>query len=174
MTREEKAIIIDALAEKLKSYPHFYLTDISELDAEQTAKLRRECFNKEVNLVVVKNTLLEKALEKVERADAELVATLKGNTAVMFTNTNKVPAVLIKEFRKKNPKPLLKAAYVEESVYIGEATLDQLAAIKTKEELVGDIIMLLQSPAQNVISALQGSAGQKIAGILKTLEEREN
>ena len=174
MTREEKTIIIDTLAETLSSYPHFYLTDISELNAEQTAKLRRICFEKEVKLVVVKNTLLEKALEKVEKADEQIIATLKGNTAVMFTNTNKVPAVLIKEFRKKYPKPLLKAAFVEESVYIGEATLDQLATIKSKEELVGDIVMLLQSPAKNVISALQGSAGQKIAGIVKALEERSN
>ena len=174
MTREEKTIIINTLAEKLTQYPHFYLTDISDLNATQTAALRRECFQKEVNLVVVKNTLLEKALEKAEKADEQLVSTLIGNTAVMFTHTNKVPAVLIKEFRKKNPKPLLKAAYVEESFYIGEATLEDLAKIKSKEELVGDIIMLLQSPIKNVISALQGSAGQKIAGIVKALETRNN
>ena len=174
MTREEKTIIINTLAEKLTQYPHFYLTDISDLNAQQTADLRRECFLKEVNLVVVKNTLFGKALEKAEKADGDLVSTLTGNSAVMFTHTNKVPALLIKEFRKKNPKPILKAAYVEESFYVGEGTLEDLIKIKTKEEVVGDIIMLLQSPMKQVISALQGSAGHKIAGIVKALEERNN
>lgn len=172
MNREEKTVIINSLAEKLKAYPHFYLTDTSELNAQQTANLRRLCFEREVSLVVVKNTLFEKALEQVELADADLVKVLEGSTAVMFTNVAKAPAVLIKEFRKSNPKPLLKAAYAEECIYIGEQTLEDLINIKSRDELIGDIVGLLQSPAKNVISALQGSAGQKIAGLVKTLEER--
>ncbi len=172
MTREEKKVIIDTLAEKLNAYPHFYLTDISGLNAEQTANLRKQCFEKKINLMVVKNTLFTKALEQVEKADAELVAVLEGSSAVMFTESSKAPAQLIKEFRKKNPKPLLKGAYVQESIYIGEASLEDLVNIKSREELIGDIIGLLQSPAKNVISALQGAAGQKIAGLVKSLEER--
>lgn len=176
MNREEKTVMINSLAEKLKAYPHFYLTDISGLNAEQTAKLRRLCFEREVSLVVVKNTLFEKALEQVELADADLVKVLAGSTSVMFTNVAKAPAVLIKEFRKSKSadKPLLKAAYAEECFYIGEQTLEDLVNIKSRDELIGEIVGLLQSPAKNVISALQGAAGQKIAGLVKTLEERNN
>ena len=172
MNREEKKVIIDSLAEKLKEYSHFYITDTSELNAEQTAALRKMCFEQQVKLVVVKNTLFIKALEQVEKAEAELMPTLKGETAVMFCNTGKGPAKLIKEFRKANPKPVLKAAYVEQCVYQGEGALEELVNIKSREELIGDIVALLQSPAKNVISALQGSAGQKIAGLVKTLEAR--
>ena len=172
MNREEKKVIIDSLAEKLKEYSHFYITDTSELNAEQTAALRKMCFEQQVKLVVVKNTLFIKALEQVEKAEAELMPTLKGETAVMFCNTGKGPAKLIKEFRKANPKPVLKAAYVEQCVYRGEGALEELVNIKSREELIGDIVALLQSPAKNVISALQGSAGQKIAGLVKTLEAR--
>ena len=121
MNREEKKVIIDSLAEKLKEYSHFYITDTSELNAEQTAALRKMCFEQQGKLVVVKNTLFIKALEQVEKAEAELMPTLKGETAVMFCNTGKGPAKLIKEFRKANPKPVLKAAYVEQCVYLGEA-----------------------------------------------------
>ena len=167
MNREEKKVIIDSLAEKLKEYSHFYITDTSELNAEQTAALRKMCFEQQVKLVVVKNTLFIKALEQVEKAEAELMPTLKGETAVMFCNTGKGPAKLIKEFRKANPKPVLKAAYVEQCVYLG-----QLVNIKCGVELMGDFVAVLQSPAKNVISALQGSAGQKIAGLVKTLEAR--
>lgn len=176
MTREEKKQVIDNLAGKLNEYPHFYVADIETLNAEQTAKLRRECFEKEVNLVVVKNTLFIKALEQANKADEELVKILKGSTSVMFSNVNKAPATVIKEFRKKNKqgKPVLKAAYVEECVYIGDENLDMLTAIKSREELIGDIVGLLQSPAKNVISALMAGGGQKIAGIVKTLEERGN
>lgn len=174
MTREEKTLAISSLAEKLESYPHFYLTDISGLNAEKTAMLRRMCFEKQINLVVVKNTLFAKALESVNKADEALVATLEGSTSVMFTNSAKAPAQLIQEFRKKNDKPVLKAAYAQECVYVGEGALEDLLHIKSREELIGDIIMLLQSPAKNVISALQGSAGQKVAGIVKALEERGN
>lgn len=173
MTREEKTQIVNSIAEKLAEYPHYYITDASELNAEQTAQLRRMCFEKEINLVVVKNTLFEKALEKVGGEHSEeLIKVLTGPTAIMFTKVNKAPAVLIEEFRKKNAKPVLKAAYVEESVYVGDEMLKSLAAIKSKEELIGDVISLLQSPAKNVISALQASAGGKVAGLVKALEER--
>ena len=165
MTKEEKLVVIDSLAEQLNEYPHFYITNIEALNAEQTASLRRKCFESDIKLVVVKNTLLAKALERVEKADADLVKVLEGSTSVMFAHTGKTPAVLIKEFRKTSDKPVLKAAYVEGCV-------DTLCNIKSREELIGDIIALLQSPAKNVISALQSNAGQKIAGIVKTLEER--
>ena len=168
MTKEEKLVVINSLAEQLEAYPHFYITNIEALNAEQTAALRRKCFEKEVKLVVVKNTLLTKALEKVEKADADLVKVLEGSTVA------KAPAVLIKEFRKTSDKPVLKAAFAEGCVYVGDEQLDTLCNIKSKEELIGDIVSLLQSPAKNVISALQGNAGQKIAGIVKTLETRNN
>lgn len=174
MTKEEKLVVIDNLAEQLEAYPHFYITNIESLNAGQTATLRRKCFESDVKLVVVKNTLLCKALEKVEKADADLIKVLEGSTSVMFTNVAKAPAVLIKEFRKKSDKPVLKAAYAEGCVYVGDNQLETLCNIKSKEELIGDIISLLQSPAKNVISALQGNAGQKIAGIVKTLETRNN
>ncbi len=174
MTKEEKLVVINSLAEQLNEYPHFYITNIEALNAEQTAKLRRKCFENGVKLVVVKNTLLTKALEKVEKADAELVSVLEGPTSIMFAQTGKAPAVLIKDFRKTSDKPILKAAYVEGCVYVGDNQLDALCTIKSREELIGDIVALLQSPAKNVISALQGSAGQKIAGIVKTLESRNN
>ena len=172
MTREEKTTIINSLAEQLKTYPHFYITDISDLNAEETAKLRRMCFEKEISLVMVKNTLFGKALEQNGEADAQLVDVLKGSSSIMFSHVAKAPAVLIKKFRENNPKPILKAAYVQECVYVGDNVLSELVNIKSKEELIGDIVMLLQSPAKNVISALQGSAGQKIAGVVKALEER--
>ncbi len=174
MTKEEKLVVINNLAEQLNAYPHFYVTNIEALNAEQTAKLRRKCFESDIKLVVVKNTLFTKALEKVEKAEAELVNVLEGSTSVMFTNTGKAPAVLIKEFRKSCDKPLIKAAYVEGCVYVGDNQLDTLCNIKSREELIGDIVALLQSPAKNVISALQANAGQKIAGLVKTLEERNN
>ena len=170
MTKEEKLVVINAIAEQLQAYPHFYIADIAALDAEQTAALRRKCFENDVKLVVVKNTLLE----KVEKADADLVKVLEGPTSIMFANVAKAPAVLIKEFRKKSDKPVLKAAFAEGCVYVGDDQLDALCNIKSKEELIGDIIALLQSPAKNVISALQANAGQKIAGIVKTLESRNN
>lgn len=176
MNREEKRQIIESLAAKLNEYPHFYITDIADLNAEQTAALRRQCFEKEVCLMVVKNTLLEKALESVNKADDQFKAVLNGTTSVMFSATNKAPAQVIKEFRKSNPlgKPILKAAFVEDCIYVGDQNLDTLVAIKSREELIGDIIGLLQSPIKNVMSALTGAAGQKVAGIVKALEERNN
>ncbi|MDR2882709.1 MAG: 50S ribosomal protein L10 [Alistipes sp.] len=174
MTREEKNILIESLAEKLNVYSGFYLTDISTLDAAGTAELRRKCFERKISLVVIKNTLFIKALEKAGLADDELKGALVGSSAVMFTNVSKSPAVLIKEFRKTSDRPVLKAAYVEESVYIGENQLEMLINVKSRNELIADVIALLQSPAKNVISALQCSAGQKIAGLVKTLEDRGN
>ena len=174
MTKQEKLAVINGLTEQLNAYPHFYLTDIEALNAEQTAALRRQCFEKKIKLVVVKNTFLNKALENVGKADAELVAVLKGSTAIMFTETGKAPAQLIKEFRKKNDKPILKAACVEGCTYVGDNQIDTLCNIKSREELIGDIVLLLQSPAKNLISALQSNAGQKIAGLVKALEERNN
>ena len=174
MTREEKLAVINGLAEQLNQYPHFYITNIEALNAEQTATLRRKCFENGIKLVVVKNTLFTKALEKAEKADADLVNVLEGSTSVMFTETGKAPAVVIKEFRKSCDKPDLKAEYVEGCVFVGDNQLDALCNIKSREELIGDIVALLQSPAKNVISALQGSAGQKIAGLVKALEERNN
>lgn len=174
MTKEEKLVVINNLAEQLNAYPHFYVTNIESLNAEQTAKLRRKCFENDIKLIVVKNTLFQKALEKVEKAESDLVNVLEGSTSVMFANTGKAPAVLIKEFRKSCDKPVLKAAYVEGCVYVGDNQLDTLCTIKSREELIADIVALLQSPAKNVISALQGNAGQKIAGLVKTLEERNN
>ena len=172
MTREEKALVIENLTQQLNEYPHFYITNIEALNAENTAALRRKCFESGIKLMVVKNTLLQKALEKADKAEAELIGVLEGSTSVMFTQTGKAPAVLIKEFRKKSDKPVIKAAYVEGCVYVGDDQLDALCNIKSREELIGDIVALLQSPAKNVISALQGSAGHKIAGIVKTLESR--
>lgn len=172
MTKEEKAAIIDSLVEQLGQYPHFYLADISNLNAEQTANLRRKCFESDIKLMVVKNTLFNKALEKAEKANDDIVKVLAGSTSVMFTEVGKAPAKLIKEFRKTSDRPILKAAYVEECTYIGDDQLDALVNIKSRDELIGDVIALLQSPAKNVISALQGSAGGKIAGIVKALENR--
>ena len=172
MTKDQKTQLIAELSEKIASSNVFYLADTSALSAEVTQMLRRECFNKEVGLRVVKNTLLRKALEQVEGKDySELYGALTGHTAVLFSEVGNAPAKLIQEFRRKYPKPILKAAYVEETVYLGDELLDSLVAIKSREELIGDIVGLLQSPARNVISALQ-SGGSTIAGVVKTLSER--
>jgi large subunit ribosomal protein L10 len=173
MRREEKNTIIDSLAETLKAYSHFYLTDTAQLNAADTSDLRRKCFENNIKLIVVKNTLLKRALEQSEVNFEELYPVLKGTTSIMFANTGNGPAKLIREFRKKHDKPVLKGAYVQESIFIGENMLDALISIKTKQELVGDIIFMLQSPAKNVISALQ-SGGNKIHGVLETLAKKEN
>jgi len=173
MRREEKEVIIDNLAQRLDETKHFYLTDISSLDAEQTSNLRRKCFEKDISLLVVKNTLLRKAMEKSEGDFNDLYDVLKDSTSIMFCETGNIPAKLIKEFRKTMEKPLLKAAFVEESVYIGDDQLDALSNIKSKDELLGDLLMLLQSPATNLVSAL-ASSSNKMAGALLTLSEKEN
>ena len=172
MKREEKNQIISDLAQRISESNHFYLADISELNAEDTSRLRRKCFEKDIKLIVVKNTLLRKAFEQIDGDFQEMYDILKNATSIMFSETGNTPAKLIKEFRRDHDKPLLKAAFVEESVYIGDNQLEALANIKSKEELIGDIIMLLQSPAKNVLSALQ-SGGNKLAGIIKTLSEKE-
>lgn len=172
MNRVEKENIINGLAEKINKYSHFYLADTAELNAEATSDLRRKCFENEIGLVVAKNTLIKLALDKAEGEYTELYDTLKGATSIMFCDANSAPGKLIKEFRKAYKKPILKGAYVEETVYIGDDQLDALATIKSKDELIGELIGLLQSPAKNVLSALQSSGG-KLAGIVKTLSERE-
>jgi large subunit ribosomal protein L10 len=172
MKRSEKLEVIQQLTNEINSYNHFYIADISGLNADVTSNLRRLCNKREVKLVVVKNTLLRKALENSTKDTAELYDVLKDSTSVLFSNTGNVPAKLIKEFAKKNKKPVFKAAFVEECAYIGESQLDALVDIKSKEELIGGIINMLQSPIKNVVSALQ-SGGQTIAGVLKTLEERQ-
>ena len=172
MTREEKSLVIEELTAQLADNTNIYLTDISGLNAVDTTNLRRACFKANVSLAVVKNTLLEKAMEASEKDFGDLPTTLKGNTSVMYSETGNAPAKVIKAFRKKSEKPLLKGAFIEESIYIGDEQLDALVDIKSKEELLGEIIGLLQSPAKNVISALQ-SGGGKLAGIIKTLSEKE-
>jgi large subunit ribosomal protein L10 len=176
MRKEDKSTIINHLSATIKEYPHFYLTDIEALNAEKTGALRRECFKSGIKLVVVKNKLLKKALEDTGVDFAPLHAALKGNTAVMFTHTANGPARLIKELTKgvkkgEEAKPKLKAAYAQESFYIGAEHLDALVHIKSKNELIADVIALLQSPVKNVVSALQ-SSGQTVLGILTTLEKR--
>ncbi|MDF4223408.1 MULTISPECIES: 50S ribosomal protein L10 [Maribacter] len=171
MTREEKATVIKDLTTQLADSNTIYVADISGLDAGTTSDLRRACFKANIKLAVVKNTLLAKAMEASEKEFGELPETLKGNTSLMFSEVANAPAKLIKNFRKKSDKPLLKGAFVEEAIYIGDENLDALVSIKSKEEMIGEIIGLLQSPAKNVISGLK-SGGGKIAGILKTLSER--
>jgi len=171
MKREEKDIIVNNLVDQLKESPHFYLTDASELNAEATSLLRRKCFESDIKMVVVKNTLLKRALEQVETEVDELYDVLKGATAIMFTETGNAPAKIIKEFRKKFEKPLIKAAYVEESIYIGDDQLDNLVNVKSKEELLGDLIGLLQSPVKTVMSQLQSGANT-LTGVLETLSNK--
>ncbi len=172
MTREEKSVVIKDLTAQLAENTNIYLADISGLNAGATSNLRRACFKAGIKLAVVKNTLLEKAMEASDRDFAELPSVLKGNTAIMMSETGNAPAKVIKEFRKKSDKPLLKGAFIEEAVYLGDDQLDALVDIKSREELIGDIVGLLQSPAKNVISALKSSGG-KLAGIIKTLSEKE-
>jgi large subunit ribosomal protein L10 len=171
MKKEDKSLVIEQIKDTIGEYSHFYLADIGGLDSVQTSDLRRLCFKENVKLVVVKNTLLRKALEASEKDFSQLFDSLKGETSIMLSNSGNVPAKLIKEFSKANEKPVLKAAYVEESFYIGANQLDALISIKSKNELIGEVIGLLQSPAKNVVSALQ-SGGNTIHGVLKTLSER--
>lgn len=174
MRKENKGAVVEQLKAYLGEYPHFYLTDIEGLDAARTADLRRVCAKQGIKLVVVKNTLLRRALSEVEVDFAPLYEALKGNTAVMFAEVANAPAKLIKEFTKESKgegKPHLKAAYAEEGIYVGREHLSYLEAIKSREELIAEVVALLESPIKNVVSSLQ-SAGQTIHGVLKTLEER--
>ena len=172
MKKEVKDTIIVELGEKLKEFPHFYHVDITGLNAEATSQLRRKCFKNEIKMVFVKNKLLHKAFEASDIDFEPLYATLKGSTAVMFCNTANVPAKLLKEYTKEGI-PALKGAYAEEGIFVGADKLDELVAIKSKNELIADVVAMLEAPAQGVISALESGANT-IHGVLKTLEEREN
>ena len=172
MTKEEKNQFIEVLDKSIQKNSNFYLADISGLSAEESSTLRRMCFKREVSLQVVKNTLLKKAFEKNDKNYEELYDVLKGNTSIMFTDTANVPAKIIKEFRKKHDKPVLKAAHLDQSFYIGEQYLDELSELKSKNELISEIILLLQSPAKRVVSSLQ-SGSSKLSGIVKSLAERD-
>lgn len=171
MTREEKSKVIEDLTAQLAGTNVIYLADISGLDAETTSNLRRTCFKAGIELAVVKNTLLEKAMEASSNDYGDLPSTLKGNTSILIAENGNAPAKIIKEFRKKSDKPVLKGAFIHHAVFIGDNQLDALIALKSKDEVIGEIIGLLQSPAKNVVSALK-SGGGKIAGIVKTLSER--
>ena len=171
MTREEKSNMIKSIKSNLDSNSTVYLADFSGLDADSTSKLRRACFKSNIKLSVVKNTLLFRAMEEVDKDFGELKSLLKGNTTLMLSDIGNAPAKVIKNFRKKSEKPILKGAFVEESIYLGDDLLETLVNIKSKEELLGEIISLLQSPTKNLISALK-SSGSKISGVLKTLSEK--
>ena len=171
MKKENKALVIDSLVESINNNAHFYLADIEGLNAEDTSNLRRKCFEQDIQIQVAKNTFVRLALEKAEGEYEGLYEVLKGNTSIMFSETGNAPAKVIKEFRKSNERPILKGAYVEEGVYIGDDQIDVLSSIKSKDEVIGDVIGLLQSPMKNVLSALQ-SAPNTIGGLVKTLQER--
>jgi large subunit ribosomal protein L10 len=171
MNKEEKVIAVEELKGQLADYKSIYLTDIAGLNAVQTSKLRRECFNSNVKLSVVKNKFLERAMSESENDFGELKELLKGNTTIMLSTIGNSPAKVIKKFRKDGDKPILKGAFVDEAIYIGDEHIDALFNLKSKEEVIGEIITLLQSPAKNVISALKSSSG-KIAGLVKTLSEK--
>ncbi len=171
MTREEKDQLVSELTEQINTSGVMYLADVAELDADTTSQLRRLCHKKDIRLRVIKNTLLKRALEAAEGDYAEFYGVLKGNTSVMFAEVGNAPAKVIKEFRKKADKPVLKGAYIEEMIYLGDDQVDFLTSIKSKEEVIADIIMLLQSPAKNVVSALQ-SGGGKLAGLVQAIGEK--
>ena len=171
MNKEEKVKVVEELKGQLSDYKSVYLTDIAGLDAQQTSKLRRECFNSDVKLSVVKNTFLERAMSESENDFGELKDLLKGNTTIMLSKIGNSPAKVIKKFRKDGDKPILKGAFVDEAIYIGDEHIEALFNLKSKEEVLGEIISILQSPAKNVISALKSSNG-KIAGLVKTLTEK--
>tara|TARA_B110000495_G_C23019129_1_gene604225 strand:+ start:139 stop:654 length:516 start_codon:yes stop_codon:yes gene_type:complete len=171
MKKEEKIKVINDLTLKLKETKTLYLTDISGLNASQTSALRRACHKANVKLSVVKNTMLSRAMDASDKNFGEIKNVLKGNTSLMFSESGNVPAKVIKDFRRKLDKPILKAAFIEEAIYIGDDQIDTLVAIRSREELIGEIIGLLQSPAKNVVSALK-SGSSNLSGILKTLSER--
>ena len=171
MTREEKSLVIEDLTAQLSENNNIYIADISGLDAGTTSNLRRACFKANVSLSVVKNSLLEKAMEASDKDFGELPTTLAGNTSIMFSETGNGPAKVIKEFRKISEKPVLKGAFIESAIFVGDDNLETLVNIKSKEEVIGEIVTLLQSPAKNVVSALKSSGG-KLAGIIKTLSEK--
>ena len=172
MTREEKKQVIEDLTSELSEVKNFYLTDIAGLNSSEPSSLRRLCFKSNVKLSVVKNTLLAKAMEASERDFGDLKDILKGNTSLMFSEVGNMPAKIIKDFRKKSEKPFLKGAFVEESIYIGDDQISTLVSLKSKEEVIGEIIGLLQSPVKNIISSLKSGDG-KLSAILKTLSNQK-
>lgn len=171
MNREEKQEIVNALAEQIKSYGNFYIADTANLSVAKINGIRRKCFDRGIAMQVVKNTLIKKALSEAGVDSEELLGALKGASTMLFSETGNAPAKLIKELRKEGDKPVLKGAYIDTAVFIGDNQLDALTVLKSREELIGDIIGLLQSPAKNVLSALQ-SGGNTLAGLVKTLQER--
>lgn len=171
MRKEEKHEVVSALAEQMKEYGNFYITDTSDLTVAKINNIRRKCFENNIGIQVVKNTLIKKALEQLDGDVAPLFDVLKGSSSVMFSTTGNAPAKLIKALRKEGDKPVLKAAYIDSTAFIGDNQLEALVNLKSREELIADIVALLQSPAKNVISGLQ-SGGNKLAGIVKTLQER--
>ncbi|MEO8795477.1 MAG: 50S ribosomal protein L10 [Daejeonella sp.] len=171
MRKEEKQDVVLALTEQIKEYGNFYITDTANLSVAKINAIRRKCFESDIEMKVAKNTLIRKAMEASEGDFSEMFDVLKGSSSIMFSKSANAPAKLIKQLRKQGDKPVLKAAYIDSAIFIGDNQLDALVSLKSKEELVADIIALLQSPAKNVISGLQ-SGGNKLAGIVKTLQER--
>ena len=172
MNREEKYEVVSALQEKMQEFGNFYIADTSSLSVEKINNIRRKCFESGIEMQVAKNTLIRKAIEGLEGDNSEIFDALKGQSALLFSKVGNSPAKLIKALRKGSDKPQLKAAYIDTAIFVGDQHLDALVSLKSREELIGDIIGLLQSPAKNVVSALKSSGG-KIAGIVKTLQERE-
>ena len=171
MNKAEKIKVIDDLSSSLSESKNLYLTDISGLNASQTSDLRRACYKADIKLSVVKNTMLHRAIQASSKDFGDITSVLKGNTSIMFSESGNEPAKIIKQFRKKNDKPILKAAFIEEAIYIGDNQLDILVAIKSREELIGEVVGLLKSPIQNLVSALN-AGGKNLSGVLKTLSER--
>ena len=171
MRKEEKTKIINEIAALLSSYDNVYVADLTGMTVAQSNELRRLCFRRNIKLKMVKNTFLKKAMEQTDTDYSEMYPALRGNSAIMLSETGNAPARIIKDFRKKSSIPALKVAFIDQSVYIGDNQIDLLYHLKSREELIGDIVGLLQSPARNVISALQ-SGGGKLAGIVKTLSEK--
>lgn len=172
MKKEDKTLLIDSLSERLSNCEYLYLTDISKLNAEKTSDLRRKCFKKNISLMMVKNSLLQKAMDKAEKDFSEIAQVLKGNTSLMFAESPNDPAKLIKEFRKTSDRPILKGALIQDMAIIGDDKIDFLMKIKSKNELIADVILALKSPAINVLSALN-SGKNTLAGLVNTLSERE-
>jgi len=171
MNKEEKYDLVLALTEQMKEYGNFYITDTSDLTVAKVNNIRRQCFENDITMLVAKNSLIEKAMEAAEGDYTPIYDVLKGSSTILFSKSATAPAKLIKKLRKAGDKPLLKAAYIDSAIFIGDNQLDTLTKLKSKEQLIGEIVGLLQSPAKNVISALQ-SGGNILAGVVKTLQER--